>query len=145
MPTESHRPVGFRAVTPYLIVPDADRVLRFLAEAFGARERSRTARPDGTVAHAELWIGDAVVELAEARDEWPAAPAALHLYVEDADATYRRALDAGAESLYEPMDQPYGDRDSGVRDPGGTQWFIATRRASPADENTAEPDRGAQR
>ncbi len=128
MSATSHRPAGFRAVTPYLIVPDTARVIRFLVDAFGAEERSRTTHANGTVAHAEVWIGDAVVELAEARPEWPATPAALHLYVEDADATYRRALEAGATSLYEPMDQPYGDRDGGVRDPGGTQWFIGTKR-----------------
>ena len=128
----ANRPAGFSAVTPYLIVPAADRVLRFLARAFGAEERSRTTRPDGTLAHAEVWIGGAVIEVAEARAEWPAAPAALHLYVDDSDAVYARALEAGGTSLYEPMDQPYGDRDAGVRDPGGTQWFIATRRASPS-------------
>ena len=137
MSAASHRPPGFGAVTPYLIVPGADRVIRFLAAAFGAEERSRSTRPDGAIAHAELWIGDSAVELAEARAEWPAAPAALHLYVEDADATYHRAMAEGATSLYEPMDQPYGDRDAGVRDPGGTQWFIATRRGSSSGQNPA--------
>lgn len=138
MSAASHRPPGFSAVTPYLIVPGANRVIRFLADAFDAEERSRTTNPDGTIAHAELWIGGSVVELSEARAEWPAVPAALHLYVEDADASYRRALEAGGTSLYEPMDQPYGDRDAGVRDPGGTQWFVATRRVSPSGGSSAE-------
>lgn len=129
MSVNRHRPEGFHAVTPYLIVGGVERLIAFLVEAFGAEAGERTTRPDGSVMHAQVRIDDAVLEMGEAQGEWQPMPAALHLYVEDADATYRRALAAGGASLYEPIDQPYGDREAGVRDPSGNLWFIATRRA----------------
>jgi PhnB protein len=69
------------------------------------------------------------VEFSDGSAEWPPRPCNLHVYVPDADAAYRRALDAGASSLYAPMDQPYGDREGGAVDAGGNNWFIATHRA----------------
>jgi uncharacterized glyoxalase superfamily protein PhnB len=80
--------------------------------------------PDGSIGHGELKIGDSVVMVGEAPDE--PVTAMLHLYVEDCDAVYQRALDAGAESLNEPTDQFYGDRSGGVRDKWGNQWYIST-------------------
>ncbi len=128
MSVNHHRPEGFHAVPPYLIVAGVDRLIRFLTEAFGAEVRERATRPDGSVMHAQVRIEDAVVEMGEGQGEWQPMSAALHLYVADADATYRRALEAGGDSLYEPTDRPYGDREAGVRDPSGNLWFIATHR-----------------
>ena len=119
-------PEGYSTVTPYLIVEGADAVLDFVARAFGAEQRLRMDRDDGTVAHAEVTIGDSLVMLAEAGGEWAAMPGNIHLYVEDCDETYARALDAGGTSLREPETQFYGDRSGGVRDPGGNTWWITT-------------------
>ena len=119
-------PEGYRTVTPYLIVQGADAVLDFVTRAFGAEQRLRMDREDGTVAHAEVTIGDSVVMLAEAGDDWPAMPGNIHLYVDDCDETYASALEAGGTSLREPENQFYGDRSGGVRDPGGNTWWITT-------------------
>lgn len=120
-------PPGFHSVTPYLIVPGAERLIEFLKQAFGAEEIYRSNQPDGTIGHTELRIGDSMIELAEANARFTARPCSLHLYVPDCDATYRRALEAGATSLMAPEDAFYGDRAAGVADPSGNHWFIATR------------------
>lgn len=119
-------PQGFHSVNPYLVVKGSKDLIEFLKQAFDAEERMVMPRPDGTVAHAELKIGDSIVETAEATDSWPAKSASLHVYVPDVDATYRRALDAGGKSLQEPQDMFYGERSAGVQDPSGNDWFIAT-------------------
>jgi PhnB protein len=123
-----HRPAGFSTVTPYLICARAEALIPFLQAAFGAEVALRMDAPGGGIMHAELRIGGSPVELSSGSPVWPSREAALHLYVPDADETYRRALDAGATSLYEPADRPYGDREAGVVDPAGNHWFIATHR-----------------
>ncbi len=121
---------GFRSLTPSLLVDDADRLIDFLKSAFGAHEMLRVPREDGTVLHAELQIGDSMLELGQAEKSetapWKAMPGAVHLYVPDTDATYRRALQAGASSTREPHDTAYGDRAASVVDPCGNHWFLAT-------------------
>lgn len=119
-------PDGYHTVTPYLTIQGAGRLIDFVRQAFGAEEIERMQRPDGTIAHAAVRIGDSIVEMAEARGEWPAMPGALHLYVPDVDATYRRALQLGATSLHEPKDMEYGERGAGLRDLAGNNWYIAT-------------------
>ena len=119
-------PEGYSTVTPYLIVEGAEGVLEFVKQAFAAEQRFRMDRADGTVGHAEVTIGDSVVMVAEAGEQWAAMPGGLHLYVDDCDATYARALAAGATSLQEPANQFYGDRSGGVRDPAGNIWWITT-------------------
>jgi PhnB protein len=119
-------PEGYHAVTPYLILENADRAISFLKEAFGAEELYRMNMPDGRLMHGEIKIRDSRLMLAEASEQWPAQPGVFYLYVEEVDATYRRALEAGAVSVMEPADQFYGDRHGGVRDPVGNQWWIAT-------------------
>jgi len=120
-------PPGFHTVTPYLIVQGAERLIEFLKQAFGAEEIYRSNQPDGTIGHTEMQIGDSMIELAEGNERWQPRLCSLHLYVPDTDATYRRALEAGATSLMEPEDAFYGDRAAGVADPSGNHWFIATR------------------
>ena len=119
-------PEGYHAVTPLLSVNGAARLIDFLKAAFGATELSRLSAENGTVMHAELKIGDSIVMLGEAMENCPAMPASLYLYVTDADATYRAALDAGGESLEEPTDQFWGDRVGFVKDFAGNRWGIAT-------------------
>jgi uncharacterized glyoxalase superfamily protein PhnB len=119
-------PDGYHAVTPYLTVDGAETLLEFVKKSFDAEETVRMPGPGGRIGHAEVRIGDSVVMLADAWEESPAIQSTLHLYVEDADATYRRALEAGGESLREPEDQFYGDRVGGVRDPVGNTWWIST-------------------
>jgi PhnB protein len=119
-------PDGYHSVTPYLMVRDAHGLLQFLKNAFSAEEKEKMAAPDGTVMHAELKIGDSVVMLSEARGQWEPTTSALYVYVEDADATYRQALSAGATSVMEPANQFYGDRHGGVKDKFGNFWWIAT-------------------
>jgi uncharacterized glyoxalase superfamily protein PhnB len=119
-------PEGYGSITPYVITKGADAVIAFMKRAFGAIERMRVPKDDGTVMHSEFQIDDARIEMADGAEPWNPMPCNLHLYVPDADAVYRRALDAGATSLYAPMDQPYGDRECGVKDSGGNDWFIAT-------------------
>ena len=125
--TPSGVPDGYHTVTPYLIVPDADAVLTFIEKAFGGRTRERHTDDDGLVMHAETTIGDSVIMVGQANDEWPPRRAMIHLYVDDADRVYRSALDAGATSVREPEDMHYGDRSGGVEDPWGNQWWMATR------------------
>jgi uncharacterized glyoxalase superfamily protein PhnB len=119
-------PEGYRSVTPYLVVEGAAGVLEFVKAAFGARERLRMAGPGGSIGHAEVTIGDSVVMVADAGPEWPPMPASIHLYVDDCDGTYERAMAAGATTIRPPRDEFYGDRMAGVRDPAGDQWWIAT-------------------
>jgi PhnB protein len=119
-------PEGYRTVTPYLVVEGAGNVLEFMKQAFGAEEKFRMETPSGSIGHAEAKIGDSIVMMGDADSEHAAMPAMIHLYVEDCDATYERALAAGATSEREPADQFYGDRSAGVRDQAGNLWWIAT-------------------
>lgn len=89
---------------------------------------------DGTIMHAEVRIGDSVVMMGESGGEFTPMPASIHLYVEDTDATYKRALRAGATSLREPADQFYGDRSAGVKDLAGNHWWIATHKEDVSPE-----------
>jgi|SRR5918992_4771769 PhnB protein len=130
-------PEGYHSVTPYLIVKGAGGLLDFLKQAFGAEQRFRMDRPDGSVGHAEVTIGDSVVMLAEASEQWPVMPGSIHLYVEDCDDAYRRAIEAGATSLQEPENQFYGDRSGGVRDPFGNVWWIVTHVEDVPEEELA--------
>jgi len=120
-------PEGYHSITPYLTVQGVAQLIEFAKAAFDAKEKERIMGPDGRIAHAEVKIGDSVVMMGEARDDWKPMPGAIYLYTTDADATYQRALKAGATSLAEPVNQFYGDRQGGVRDPVGNVWWIATR------------------
>jgi PhnB protein len=125
--TDSYKPDGYTVVSPYLIVDGAARTMEFLADVFGAEALRRFPDDAGKIVHAELRIGDSVLMLADAAEGWPPAPSHVHVYVPDVDATYRRALDAGAVSVQEPVQKDDEDKRGGVKDPGGTTWWIATR------------------
>jgi PhnB protein len=118
---------SYHTVTPYLVVRDVARLLDFLTEAFDASERMRVPRPDGSIMHAEVTIGDSIIMMGEPTGDVPATPGAMFLRVPDADAAYQRALDAGATSIAEPKDQLHaGERYGGVKDPCGNLWWPAT-------------------
>jgi uncharacterized glyoxalase superfamily protein PhnB len=130
------RPEGFHTVNPYLLVEGADRVLDFLIAAFGAVPVGERFRgPDGKVMHAAVRIGDSMVEVSDAPGE--AMPGSLHMYIEDTDATYRRAMAAGGKALREPLTTFYGDRSAAIVDPGGNSWWIATHIEDVSDEEVA--------
>ena len=123
---EGYTPKGLHTVNPYLHPLRAEPVINFLKQAFGAQEIAKYASPDGVVHHAEIRVGDSVVEMGEAHGKYEPMPAMFYLYVPDCDTVYRRALAAGAKSISEPTDHPYGDRSGGVTDPFGNTWYIAT-------------------
>ena len=126
--TTSYKPEGYSTVSPYLIAAGAQRVIDFLRNAFAARELRRYDMPDGSIMHAEVRIGDTVVMIGDAGQNWPAVQAHLHVYVDDVDATYRRALESGGVSVQTPErkgDDP--DRRGGVKDFAGNTWWIATQ------------------
>lgn len=120
-------PEGYHSVTPFVISRDAAKFLDFMRDAFGAEELARVADEDGRIWHAEARIGDSVVMAFDAKEEWPDTPAFLRVYVPDGDATYRQALDAGATSVTEMTDMPWGDRVGRMRDSVGNLWWIMTR------------------
>jgi PhnB protein len=120
-------PEGYHTIAPYIIVPRAEEFIEFLKKAFGATERFRFEIPDGSglLMHAEVSIGNSIIELADASEKAPAAPQTIHLYVDNADSFFARAIDAGASSIYEVGDHVSGDRQGAVRDAFGNLWYIA--------------------
>jgi PhnB protein len=119
-------PEGLHNVNPYLHPLRAEPLISFLKRGFGAEEVARYASPDGVVHHAVVRIGDSVVEMGEAHGKYAPMEAMFYVFVPDMDAVYRRAIAAGATSFQEPTDQPYGDRNAGVKDAFGNKWYIAT-------------------
>ena len=122
-----HTPPGYSTVSPYLVVDGAAATIDFVVRVFAAQELRRFPGADGKVMHAEVRIGDSVIMVADGADGWPPVPAHVHVYVADVDATFRAALDAGAESVQEPVKKDDEDKRGGVKDAGGTTWWIATR------------------
>ena len=116
-------PSGYHTITAYQVVKGADRLLEFVVSAFDAIESERMMRPDGTVGHAEVKIGDSVLMVSEASSEWPPMPAAMYLYVADCDATYQCAIEACGVSISSPATHFYGDRSAAVRGPVGDLWW----------------------
>jgi len=119
-------PDGYHTVTPYLTVADAEAQIDFLKKALGAEEKYRHGDDQGRVMHAEVRVGNSMVMIGQARDQWTPRPAMFYLYVEDVDAVYKRALAAGGKSVREPANQPYGDRTGAVEDSQGNQWWLGT-------------------
>jgi PhnB protein len=119
-------PAGYHTVTPWIISKDTADVIEFVKAAFGAQELARVYGVDGKIGHAECRIGDSVVMMFDARGHWPAAPSFLRLYVEDGDAVFRQALNAGATTVTEMTTLFFGDRVGRVRDPYGNIWWIQT-------------------
>jgi len=123
----AHKPDGYNSVSPYLIVNGAQATVDFLVEVFGGVLLRRHADEHGGLLHVEVRIDDTVVMLADATSDWPSPGSMVHVYVADVDDTYRRALAAGATPVQEPAQKDDLDRRGGVRDAGGTTWWIATQ------------------
>jgi PhnB protein len=123
----SYKPKGYNSVSPYLIVNGADATISFLVEVFSAIELNRIPNEDGKVKHAEVRIDDTVVMLSDEVEGWLSIPSHVHIYVSDVDATYKRAIAAGAISIQEPIKKDDEDKRGGVKDAGGTTWWIATK------------------
>lgn len=121
-----HVPEGYHTVTPCLLVEGAAELIQFLETVFEATPVFITYHGD-KIGHAALQIGNSMLELADACEEWGQTSAAIHLYVPDVDATCQKALAAGATSLREPADMFYGERGASVKAPFGIQWHIATQ------------------
>lgn len=122
----AYKPGNYNSLSPYLVVGGARDTIEFLKRVFGAEEVRRFDNPDGTVMHAEVRIDDSILMLGDRQPDWTPMPAYVHIYVPDVDKTYRRALEAGATSIQEPMKKDDPDRRAGVMDAGGTTWWIAT-------------------
>jgi len=127
-------PEGYHTLTPFLTVRDAARAIEFYKQAFGAKERGVMKGPDGKIMHAELQIGDSIIMLA---DEFPefgslspqsigGSPMGLHIYIDNVDSAFDRAVKAGAQVEMPVMDQFWGDRYGKLKDPFGHKWSIAT-------------------
>ena len=116
----------YRTVTPYLVVPDADVEIKFLETAFDAVTGVCERGPTGAVRHAEVRIGDTLIMIGQASDEWKALPCALYLWVPNVDAIYEKAQKCGATSVMAPADMPYGHRNGGVLDGAGITWWIGS-------------------
>ena len=126
---------GFRTITPFIIHSNAPELVDFLKTTFGAEELKRNTGGEAYVFYSEVRVGDSVIMIGGGMAaRWGNLASALHVYVDDCDATYRRALDAGAVTLMgaagEPADRPYGERSAFVEDAFGNYWYIATRLAS---------------
>ncbi len=118
---------GFRSLTPYLLAPQSARLMDFMKDVFGATERLNVPRPDGSIMHAEVMLGDSMIEMGEnPPEQYVARPTPLHVYLPDVDAAYARALAAGATSIGAPMDHEYGERGASVKDAAGNHWYLAT-------------------
>jgi PhnB protein len=139
-------PEGYRTVTPYLSLDDAAAAIEFYKRAFGATEHMRMPMPDGKVAHAELRIGDSLVMLSDAMQQSITRPpkelggttGGIFLYVEDVDAAYRKAVEAGATAEVEPTDMFWGDRFGTLVDPFGHHWSMATHTEDLSEAEIAE-------
>jgi PhnB protein len=144
-------PEGYHSLQPYLAVEDAAKAIEFYKRAFGAKERVRMDGPEGTIGHAELEIGDSVVMLSDPFPQSSTTPpkqlggttAGLMVYVQDADATFKQALDAGATESMPLQDMFWGDRFGQVTDPFGLLWQIATHIEDVPPEEMAERAKAA--
>lgn len=140
------QPEGYHTLTPYLAVDNAAEAIEFYKRAFGAEERLRMPAPDGSIMHAELRIGDSVVMMGDENPDLGApspktlggSPAGVMIYVEDVDATFERAVAAGAKEEAPPMDMFWGDRFGKLVDPFGHKWSLATHIEDVGEEEMAK-------
>lgn len=140
------KPDGYQSITPYLSIHGAAEAIDFYKQAFDATERFRLSMPDGRIGHAEIVIGDSALMLSDPCDQGilsgsqalPGAALALHLYVNDVDTQFARAVEAGAKVLMPVQDQFYGDRSGTLKDPFGHVWYLATHREDLSPEEIGQ-------
>jgi PhnB protein len=137
-------PEGYHSVQSYLMFVNCREAMAFYAKIFNATEKLVMQAPEGRVGHAEIVIGDSVVMMADENPgieafgpaHYGGSPVSLMVYVDDCDTTYAKAVEAGAKSLREPTDQPYGDRMAGIVDPFGYKWWVAHSLAKESETAT---------
>lgn len=122
-----YKPTGYPSVSAYIMANGGQPVIDFLKKTFDATEHRRAESPDGSIAHVEIRIDDSIIMLSDGSEGYPGFPVWIHVYVPDVDATYRRAIEAGGISVQEPVRKGDVDRRSGVKDPAGNTWWIATQ------------------
>ena len=123
----SFKPDNYTSVAPYLVVSGAENTISFLVEVFGAEPLRMHPGQNGKLGHGEVRIGDTVVMLSDGVEGWPAIPSHVHVYVPDVEATYKRAITAGATPVKEPTQGQDTDKRGGFQDAGGTTWWVATQ------------------
>jgi PhnB protein len=124
----SWKPEAYNAVSVYIVADGAQAVIDFLKKTFGATQLRRFDNPDGKIMHAEVRVADTVIMIADAGGDYPSFPVWLHVYVSDADVTYRAALQAGGVSVQEPVRKEHDtDKRGGFKDPAGNTWWVATQ------------------
>jgi PhnB protein len=124
---DSRVPEPYSTVCPWVISRDTGKLIEFATTAFGAKEIARVINEDGSIGHAEFFIGESVMLAFDARPHWPDTPAYLRIYVPDADETFESAIRAGGESVTTVAKMPWGDRVGRIRDPLGNLWWIMAR------------------
>jgi len=129
----SYRPESFHTVTPQLTLNNAARAIEWYKKALGAEEIARSVGPDGKIMHAELRIGDSYlyvsdVMMGKGPKEFGGSPAGFWIYIENSDALFKRAVDAGGKVQMPLENQFWGDRAGAIADPEGYTWWIATRK-----------------
>ena len=118
-------PAGYTAVAPWIVPRDTGKLFDFIGAAFQGEELARMPLEDGSIGHAEIRVGDTVLLAFDQRPRWPATPSMLRVFVDDADATIKRAVGAGACVVTRPATHAFGQRTGRVRDPLGTIWWIS--------------------
>jgi uncharacterized glyoxalase superfamily protein PhnB len=119
-------PNNYPRVIPYLIIKDVKKMQNFLKEVFNAEISETMSLPDGSVNHGEVKIGDSVIMMGKASDDYPPKPAMIYIYVVDVDAVFKKAISIGAKSIMEPADMFYGDRNGGFEDEQGISWWVGS-------------------
>lgn len=122
------KPTAYNSLSPYFIVNDSRKFIKFLKDLFGATEARIYDTPDGTIVHGEVRIDDSVLMLAEANEKYPAIQQLVHLYVKNVDDVYKKAIDLGCKSVHPPIerkDDP--DRRCTFNDPFGNMWSVGTQ------------------
>jgi len=121
------KPEGYNSVSPYLVLTNANATIEFLKKAFDGQLLRHYADGEGRIMHAEVRIDDSVIMVADSASDWPPTPSHVHIYVKDVDETYQRALRAGAISIQQPVQKDDADKRGGIKDDGGTTWWIGTQ------------------
>ncbi len=126
--SQSYKPENYNSVSPYFMVSDAERWVKLLSDLFDAKELNRYTRPDGAIGHTELRIDDSVIMLSQAIADYPASPIMMHVYVPDAIATYKKALELGCTGIQEPIQIDDPDLRGMFVDYEGNTWAVGTKR-----------------
>ena len=125
---DTFHPDGFRSVNSYLFVKDPEGLIDYLKRSFYAQELNRVLRPDSDdIANVILKIGDSCIMLSQANEPFLDMRTSFYLYVKNVAEMYKNVIEQGGESVFEPADQEYGDRQGGIEDPAGNYWWISTR------------------